>query len=116
MKKLLLIAILISTNTTYAQGLWIEGSVDCGVWVKARKADRAQYFEHYLMGVVNGLVLGAAINIWREDEGNNVSRDQLYLWMDGWCQRHPLSSIHIGATHFADERTNNALANKLRRN
>lgn len=109
MKKLLLIAVLISNSAGYAQGVWTEGAIDCGLWAKARKADGAQYFEHFLMGTVNGIVLGTFKDVWGGVDGIKVSREQLYLWMDGWCLKNPLSYVHIGAWDFAIERTNGAV-------
>jgi len=107
-KRLLLIALLICANSTYAQLLWIEGVVDCGKWSSARKANSAQYMEHVLLGTINGMSLGVGIEIWAGTDGNKVSREQLYLWIDGWCQKNPLENINSGAWYFANERTKGA--------
>jgi hypothetical protein len=113
MNKVLLVAILTFTNTAYAQQVWIEGSIDCGLWSTARKANSAQYLEHSLVGLVNGMVLASVIDIWGGTDGNKVSREQLYLWMDGWCQKNPLKKIMGGALDFADERTNGAFGKRF---
>lgn len=113
MKRLLLLAILTFTNTTYAQSVWLEGVVDCGKWSSARKTNLAQYMEHILLGTINGMSLGAGIEIWAGTDGNKVSREQLYLWMDGWCQKNPLENILGGAWYFANERTKGAYEKRL---
>jgi len=110
MKKLLLILLLVLANTAYAQ-IMTSGKVDCGQWVKGRKTNSSISIEHWLVGTINGLALGAGIEIWQTSKGS-VNREQLYLWMDGWCLKNPLKDILQGAFVFADEQTNGAYANR----
>lgn len=110
MKKLLLIMLLTIAHTAYAQ-VGTQGNVDCARWAKARKTDQAIALEHYLIGTVNGLAMGAWMEIWSTSNGL-VSQDQLFLWMDGWCLKNPLKSTLAGAIAFANERTNGAFNNR----
>jgi hypothetical protein len=112
MKKLLLIVILLCTNTVYAQSvIWTQSSVDCGQWVNHRKTNSAIVLEHYLVGTVNGLAVGASLEIWSGTNKRSVSKEQFYLWMDNWCQNNPLKDTLEGVFDFANERTNDALKN-----
>ncbi len=112
MKKLLLIALLAMANTVNAQdGVWIEGVFDCGLWAKARKANSSVALEHLLIGTVNGMAWGSGVDLWRTQRGL-VTRDQLYLWMDGWCLKHPLESVFAGLFDFANQQTNGAYKNR----
>jgi hypothetical protein len=110
MKKLLLVLLLVFANTAYAQ-VMVTSRVDCGTWAKGRKADQSIAIEHLLVGTINGLALGAMIEIWQPSKGS-VSKEQLYLWMDGWCLKNPLKTILQGAFVFADEQTNGAYTNR----
>ena len=113
MKKLLLIVILMCTNAVYAQTvIQTQSSVDCGLWVNSRKTNSAIVLESYLIGTVNGLALGASIDIWRGTNKLLVSTEQFYLWMDNWCQKNPLKETLEGVFDFANERTNEALKNR----
>lgn len=106
---------LLCTDTTYAQvGVVQQNSVNCGLWLKGRQTNAAQYLEHFLTGTVNGMAMGAWIEIWRGTSGVLVSPEQLYFWMDGWCQKNPLTSTEEGAFAFANERTNGAYGNRLK--
>lgn len=94
--------------TAFAQessGVVIDGHVDCGEWLSARKVSSASHFETFLIGIVNGLALGRVIDIW-DAGGLRVSREQLFYWMDAYCEKAPLSNVISGAFGFADERTN----------
>ena len=98
-------ALSLAYGNSAGQGIWTEGTVDCGMWVTARKQNSAQAFEGHLLGLLNGLALGRRVDIWRA-EGVPMSRDQAYLWMDNYCQSNPLSHVVSGAVMLADEKTN----------
>lgn len=112
MKKILLIVLITFVSTSYAKGILAYKSADCGQWVQARKENRAGYFEAHLVGYVNGLAVGAGIDLWVRANGNKVSKEQLFLWMDNWCQNNPLEEIGYGAYVFADEQTNGVYKNR----
>ena len=115
MKKLFLIVILLCTNVVYSQdSVQQQNSVDCGLWLKSRKTNSAQYLETFLTGTVNGMALGAWIEIWRGTSGVLVSPEQLYFWMDQWCQKNPLTGTGEGVVAFANERTNGVFGNRLK--
>jgi hypothetical protein len=90
-----------------AQGVTLEGMVDCGNWVAARTVQRATALEHYLLGLLNGTVMGSGIEFWWARD-SRVSREQVFLWMDNYCQRTPLSDLIVGAQDLVNERTGNA--------
>lgn len=96
-----------------AQGIYVEGRQDCALWVEARKKDTAVALEHYLVGLLNGLSLGSGIEFWHA-QGVPVSRDQVFLWMDNYCQGQPLSTAVAGAIEIINERTNNAWTRRPR--
>ena len=103
------LAVLVSilrSEPVLAQGIMLEGSIDCGLWMQARTESRAEALEHYLIGFLNGLALAARIDFWRA--GPRLSRQQIYLWMDNYCRSTPLSSPVQGAIALINERTGGA--------
>src|SRR5262245_26977825 len=86
------LTIILGTTSVHAGAVYIEGTVDCGDWIKARGEQRASYLEHYLIGLLNGLSLGHEVEFWRAD-GRMLSRDAVYAWMDNYCQKNPLEDI-----------------------
>ena len=113
MKRIVIVVFLLFGYPLFAQGVWLEGELDCGEWLTARKQDKAQFFEHYIVGVVNGLAAGRSREIWRA-AGIKISREQLYFWMDSYCQKNPLSDVISGTVKFSDERTNEEFSKKDR--
>ena len=97
---------LLCSETLFAQGITLEGSIDCGLWVQARTEHHAEALEHYVIGFLNGLAVAARIDFWRA--GPRISREQVYLWMDNYCRNTPLSGPIQGAIALINERTGGA--------
>jgi hypothetical protein len=95
-----------------AQGIVVEGIVDCAMWIDARRSSRAEALQPYLLGLLNGMAVGSGIEFWRAN-GVRVSREQVYLWMDNFCQEHPLSTPFAGAVSLLNERTDGAWSRRL---
>ena len=104
----------LSAAATNAQGVQTAAILDCGDWLDARKNAVSTTYEHYIIGLVDGLALGRAIDIWRP---NNVriSRAQFYYWMDEYCKKNPLSNATTGSFRFADEVTSGEFTKKLKK-
>jgi hypothetical protein len=84
--------------------VWVEGATtDCGLWVAARKKDRADALENWLIGTLDGMAIGTDKDFWRK--GGQVSREAVFLWMDNYCQSHPLNSVISGTDTLFRERT-----------
>ena len=116
-KSILALSFIFGVGTAFGQvpdGVYVDGTIDCGSWVKARKENRAEYFEHFVIGFVNGLALGRFVEIWQAD-GIKVTRDQVHLWMDKFCADNPLNSVTAGAMQLANERTRGEFGKALRK-
>jgi len=94
-------------------GIVLGADLARGQWVAARKQQRAQYFENYLVGLVDGLALGRAVDIWSAG-GSKVSGEQVFLWMDRYCETRPLDMVATGAFAFAEERTSGEFGGALK--
>ena len=99
------IAFFALTGAGFAQGVHVEGIIDCGLWVKARTVARANVFEGYLVGLLNGMSIGRGVEFWRAGGLPSLTQDQVFLWMDGFCRREPLSGVVRGAYVLMEERT-----------
>lgn len=114
MKKIFASFVLFASAITNAQGIWIEGTANCGLWLEGRSLKLAQNLENYTLGMVNGLALGRMIDIWRA-KGVTVSREQLFFWMDEYCRKNPLKGLVEGSHDFADEMTDGAFKKSQRK-
>jgi hypothetical protein len=98
------LALLIAAGLSAGQKMWVDTSEDCGEWMKARKLKRSSPHEARLVGLIDGMAVGRMIEIWKAPSGP-TGREQLYIWMDRYCQANPQTRIVIGAEEFANERT-----------
>ena len=101
----LALALILTSGMSAGQKIWVETAEDCGDWVKARKLKRSSPHEARLVGLLDGMAIGRMIEIWKA-QGNPMSKEQVYLWMDKYCQLNPLSRVVIGAEELANEKTN----------
>ena len=102
---LLALALILTSGMSAGQKIWVETAEDCGDWVKARKLKRSSPHEARLVGLLDGMAIGRMIDIWKA-QGNPMSKEQVYSWMDKYCQSNPFSRIVIGAEELANENTN----------
>jgi len=109
----LALALTLASGISAGQRIWVETAEDCGEWVKARKLKRSSPHEARLVGLIDGMAIGRVIEIWKA-QGNPMSKEQAYLWMDKYCQSNPLSLVVTGADVLADERTNGAYNRQLK--
>ncbi len=64
---LMLLGLLSFAATGMAQGIYVEGPLDCGQWVNSRTNRNSVAIEHYVIGVLNGLAIGHGVEFWRAD-------------------------------------------------
>lgn len=115
MKKVLSLIILVCCLSAGAQGVGTKGgSIDCGKWLSARKSQTANYYEHYLLGLVDGLALGRWVDVWN-GKGGRITSEQFYYWIDAYCEKNPLSMTITGAFNFADEMSDGLFKKKATR-
>jgi len=97
------VALVLAAENAISQ-VYIEGTSDCADWVKARKTNRAVVLEAFVVGMLGGLSMGRNKEFWH---ANNVpvSREGVYLWMDNYCQSHPLDVLTQGINQLFRERS-----------
>ena len=78
-----------------AQGVTIFGRPDCGVWLsKQKETDKA-----WLLGYVSGISMSEQGGLsGRSDPlGKISSAEQIFIWMNNYCQKNPLKNVGDGA-------------------
>jgi len=103
----LLFLCLFSASATAQFGnlpVHVEGISDCGEWLASRQQKTSIAFEHYVLGMLNGLTMGADREFWNAD-GRAMSRDAAYFWIDGYCRSHPTDLLTTAVVTFFNERT-----------
>jgi hypothetical protein len=73
----------------------IFGRPDCGVWVsKQRETDKA-----WLLGYVSALSLSeqGRISGLSDPFSKISSTEQIFVWMNNYCQKNPLKDVGAGA-------------------
>ena len=101
----LALALMLASGINAGQRMWVETAEDCGEWAKARKLKRSSPHEARLVGLLDGMAVGRMVEIWKA-QGSATSKEQVYSWMDKYCQANPHSRVVIGAEELANERTN----------
>ncbi len=88
------VAIVLTTFVLLTQpvfGQTLFGNFDCGQWVNSKTETR----KTWLLGFMSGLSLGfALVNNKQEDWLYKVnSAEQIFLFVDNFCQKNPLRKI-----------------------
>jgi len=101
-KRPLILLLLVCCLATQAFGQATFGGRDCGQWI-TRKKD--QYTELAITGWLVGFMSGLNSMYWlktnKVDPLNKVnSADQIYLWVDNYCQKNPLSNLSVGGAEL----------------
>ena len=106
MKRHILGALLFvcASSQATAGPVVIEGMMDCGMWLKARKDSTSQSLEHVVLGFMNGLSFGGQREFWRAG-GHKVGREQVFFWLDNYCQKNPMNDVYEGAIVLFRERS-----------
>ena len=99
MSASLTIALLTNVTATQAEAVEVVGFGTCAVWAEDRRT-RIVYREFALLGMLNGLAYASGKNFWA-----NLEPDQVYFWMDRYCDNNPLSNTTDGAIKLMNETT-----------
>ena len=101
---LTLLGLLSVAAPSRGQGIYVEGQLNCGQWIDSRTKSSSVSIERYVIGVLNGLALGHGIELWRAD-GQAVSREAVFVWVDNYCRNHPLDPFVKGIIALYKERS-----------
>ena len=96
----------LSSPAVARTGISIEGTLNCAQWAEARKARSSNVYESYLLGLLNGMSVGSGTEFWFA-KGPELKREQVFYWMDVYCQAHPLADVFTGTVALMNENTDN---------
>ena len=69
------------------------GIPDCGQWVNSKNETR----KAWLLGYMSGLSVMHELNDSKDDPLKKInSAQQIFLWMDNYCQNNPLKDVSDG--------------------
>ena len=102
MKKLIFITILIFSSTSLKAEAVIIGSVDCGLWLKAREESTSLILEAAAQGFLNGYATGTMQNIWFTP--TKITPTQAFYYVDNYCKKNPLSDMNTGLMRLIESR------------
>ena len=100
-KKVATLTVALALSTTgNAQAVDVVGTRSCGAWVaNSREAGFAQATDQtWLVGYLSGIAIGMS-----KDFLKDIDSPSIYLWVDSYCQAHPLLRIDNAGTALALE-------------
>jgi len=110
MKRLLTAASLVlalSTNilATQATAVTVQGVMTCAEWAEDRRIDgtMSRMSESWLLGLLSGFSFATEKEFW--GSGGGLTSDQVFFWMDRYCDENPLGQVMYGAITLMNERT-----------
>jgi hypothetical protein len=98
---------LLLCNSAQAVGTSF-GDRDCGQWIN-RKSNITNkiYQEAWIAGYMTGLSSMNYLNKYEDDPlGKINSAEQIFLWMDNYCQKNPLQNLVTGGADLFIELKN----------
>jgi hypothetical protein len=91
---------LVFLNPVKASSVW--GESDCGEWVNTPKSNLT--VKAWLLGFMSGLgVMYELKDATENPMGKIKSAQQIYVWMDNFCQKNPLKTVSDGGIELLIE-------------
>jgi hypothetical protein len=88
-----LIAVLCCASfPSFGQSVTYFGGVDCGAWINRNSQTQQAWLTGFLSGMNSSLA-----NPKNDPLAKLISADQIFIWMDNYCQKNPLETVWSGA-------------------
>ena len=98
-KRPLVLLLLAFCLAQPALGATVFGTPDCGEWLSGKKGKELD--KAWLIGYLSG------ISVANPKEGDPLGKissiEQIFVWMNNYCQRNPLKDISDGANRLFSE-------------
>ena len=99
----ILVVLLALTGPAQAQ-LKLNATGTCAMWLEAGKNKVFRQIEEALvLGLIDGMSLGANMNFWVTREGQ-LKINQVLYWVDNYCRDNPLEHTVTGVWEFFNSR------------
>ena len=99
-----LCVMLATTHPAFSRSISVHASIDCSQWAEARKIKNGSLYEAFLVGILNGLSVGSGTEFWFAKDVE-LRREQVFYWMDRYCENNPLKDLFSGSVKLMNERT-----------
>ena len=91
---------LVFLNPVQAASTWVEP--DCGEWVNTSKSNLT--FKAWILGFLSGLGVMYELRGGTDNPTGKIkSAQQIYVWMDNFCQKNPLKTVSDGGIELLIE-------------
>ena len=98
-----LVVFLVLTAPVQAQ-LKLNATGTCAMWLEAGKNKVFRQIEEALvLGLIDGMSLGANMNFWVTREGQ-LKINQAHDWIDNYCRENPLEHTVTGVWELFNSR------------
>jgi len=71
------------------------GRYDCGIWLNQKSETSKSWLLGYMSGL-NTMYVNSGLS-GKKDLLEAISADQIYIWMNNYCQKNPLKTLDAGA-------------------
>ena len=104
MRYVLVLVLLLGFTATVQAQLKLGATGTCAMWLEAGKNKVFRQIEEALvLGLIDGMSLGANMNFWVTREGQLKMNQALY-WIDNYCGDNPLEHTVIGVWELFNSR------------
>ena len=104
MRVLAILVILLALTGPAQAQLKLNATGTCTMWLEAGKNKVFRQIEEALvLGLIDGMSLGANMNFWVTREGQLKMNQALY-WIDNYCGDNPLEHTVIGVWELFNSR------------
>jgi len=98
---LIVLAFTLITNEAAGYNRLGAGTASCGMWAAFRRegstSARALSSEQWVLGFIDGITEESGGTL---DPFNGVEAENVWVWIDNYCQANPLKSIAEAASAF----------------
>ena len=108
--KLISLFLWLLCQSAYAE--WVRGDPDCTMWVKPETHARELENRAWLIGFLSGLNMGfsiassATVGQRTAEFSFDGTNEKIFLWMDNYCRKNPLSSAMYGVGELMQDKDN----------
>ena len=104
MRYVAILILLLSFAAPLKAQLKLNATGTCAMWLEAGKNKVFRQIEEALvLGLIDGMSLGANMNFWVTREGQLKMNQALY-WIDNYCGDNPLEHTVIGVWELFNSR------------
>ena len=104
MRYVLVLVLLLGFTATVQAQLKLGATGTCAMWLEAGKNKVFRQIEEaFVLGLIDGMSVGANMNFWATKEGQ-VKINQALSWVDVYCRANPLEHTVTGVQKLFNSR------------